>query len=294
MKTYISTTHKIFLLLLFAFSFTQATRAQYLKHYDSTYVIYPKELKDTVLMNTDHFYVGAEIGLGFNVGPTATIQQGDRLSTNAAPFDVYDFSPYAPTKLFLGYAYKSHHFEGSLGMLRERLSVSILDGSGNRAVDYHRNQTYASLTFRYFYRFPIRIPRLKMMIGGEIGGAYRADSPMQEKSTTTFRDTGYTLAPSITNVNNFQLVLGISGRMDIKLCKNLSLTLLATVLGSPLRGTEYMFNYTYQGSTNQTAQVYSSILNVNLNAGLKFEFFSHKKKRATYDKYGIQDPFRDK
>ncbi len=264
-------------------------------HHDPTpYIEYSRELKDTVLMNTDHFYITLETGFGFNLGPTVTTQAGNRFETNAAPFDLYDFSMSTPTKFNLGYAYKSHHFEGSFGMMRERLNVSILDANGTRIVDYRRNQTYGSLTFRYFYRFPIRIPRLKMMIGGEIGGAYRPDGYMQENAYSVIRDTGYTINGTNRTNHNFQLVLGVSACMDIKLCKNVSLSLLATLQGSPLRGTEYLFNYTYQGSTNQTAQVYSTLINLNLNAGVKIDLFCHKKKRETYDKYQIQDPYRDK
>ncbi len=294
MKINIYTIQKHFAFFLVLWIFTQMVHAQYTGDNNTTYIRPPKQVRDTVLMNTDHFYIVVETGFGLNLGPTATIQPGARFETNAAPFDSYDFSMITPTKLNVGYACKSHHFEGSYGLMRERLNISLLDGSGNRVVDYHRNQTYVSLTFRYFYRFPMRIPRLKMMMGAEIGGAYRPDYMMQEKSYTIYRDTGYTINSIQRIDHNFQLALGISTRMDIKLCKNLTLTLLATIIGSPLRGTEYIFNYSYPGSTNQTTQVYSSLLNLNLNAGLKLDFFSHKKKRETYDKYGMQDPFRDK
>lgn len=294
MKNSLPSLYKLILMYLAVFGITAVLSSQSTPCKDLTYIEYPRQLKDTVLMNTDHFYLTVEMGLGFNVGPTVTTSPGNRLETNAAPFDAYDFSMIAPTKFNFGYACKNHHFEGSFGMLRERLNVSLVDGAGNRTLDYHRAQTYSSITFRYFYRFPMSIPRLKMMMGAEIGGAFRPDNPMQEKAYTVYRDTGYTFNSYIRETHDFQLVLGISTRMDIKLCKNLSLTLLATVLGSPLRGTEYTFVYSYPGSTNQTAQVYSTLLNVNLNAGLKLELFSHKKKRETYDRYGIQDPFRDK
>jgi hypothetical protein len=291
---YISALVKLFLLYLAMFIISAVVHCQNGIYTDTTYIHYPRQLKDTVLMNTDHFYLVTEVGLGFNLGPTVTTSPGNRFETNAAPFDLYDFSAITPTKFNIGYAYKNHHFEGSIGMLRERLNISLLDGAGNRVVDYHRNQTYGSLTFRYFYRFPMQIPRLKLMMGAEIGGAFRPDNVMQEKSYSVYRDTGYVLNSYISEFHNFQLVLGISSRMDIKLCKNLTLTLLATILGSPLRGTEYTFVYSYPGSTNQTAQVYSTLLNLNLNAGLKLDLFSHAKKRETYDRLGIQDPFRDK
>jgi len=266
----------------------------YIGNIDSTYIKYPKQLRDTTLMNTDHFYITLEVGVGFNLGPTVTDSPGDRFETNSAPFGLYDFSMITPTKFNLGYAFKNHHFEGSFGMMRERLNVSILDASGNRAIDYHRNQTYGTVTFRYFYRFPMQIPRLKLMMGAEIGGGYRPTSDMQEKSYTVIRDTGYTFNSSTRWNHDFQLILGISTRMDIKVCKNLTFTLLATLQGSPLKGTEYIFNYTYQGSTNQTAQAHSTLLNLNLNAGIKLDLFCHKNKRATYDRYGMDDPYRDK
>lgn len=287
--------HKIISIVIFSLILSTSVRAQYGYVNDPTpYTEYPKQLKDTVLMNTDHFYFTLETGFGLNLGPTVTTVPGDRFETNAAPFSLYDFSMMTPTKFNLGYACKNHHFEGSFGMMRERLNVSILDASGNRAVDYHRNQTYAAFTLRYFYRFPLQIPRLKMMMGAEIGGAFRPETNMQEQSYTVYRDSGYSISSTTRFNHNYQLILGVSTRMDIKICKNLTLTLLATVQGSPLRGTEYIFDYTYQGSTNQTAQVHSTLLNLNLNAGLKFDLFCHKKKRATYDYYGIQDPFRDK
>jgi hypothetical protein len=262
--------------------------AQYTPKYE-----YSKRTRDTVLMNTDHFYVGGELGFGFNLGPTATITPGTRMETNAAPFRSGDFSVTTPTKIYMGYAYKSHHFEGAIGMVRERLNVSILDSLGGRVIDYGRSKTYATLTFRYFYRFPIKIPRMKMMIGAEIGGGWHPKL-LQSKPQFSTTDTSYNFSTSSLQSSDFTLLLGISGRMDIKIFKNLSITLVATLIGSPLKGSQYALNYSYPGSANQTAQVYGSILNINLNAGLKFEFFTHKKRKQTYDKLGIEDPFRDK
>jgi hypothetical protein len=262
--------------------YSQATKYEYLKR-----------TRDTVLMNTDHFYVGGELGFGFNIGPTATLLGGKQMETNVAPFELYDFSSITPTKLYAGYAFKSHHFEGSLGMMRERINVSIMDSLGNRALDYHRSKTYVTLTARYFYRFPIRINRMKMMLGAELGLGYHPKF-LQTKPGFAVYDSGYAMSTSLLQNHNFQLVLGISGRMDIKLFKNLTLTLVSTLLGSPLRGSEYALNYTLAGGTNHNAQVYASMLNINLNAGLKFDFFTHKKKKATYDRLGIEDPFRDK
>jgi hypothetical protein len=244
-------------------------------------------------MNTDHFYVGGELGFGFNIGPTATLLGGPQMETNAAPFEIYDFSSITPTKLYMGYAFNSHHFEGALGMVRERVNVSIMDSLGSRALDYHRSKTFVTLTARYFYRFPIRINRLKMMLGAELGLGYHPKL-LPSKPSFEVYDTGYTMSTSLIQNRDFQLMLGISGRMDIKLFKNLTLTLVSTLIGSPMRGSEYALNYTLPGGTNQNAQIFGSILNINLNAGLKFDFFTHKNKKATYDRLGIEDPFRDK
>jgi hypothetical protein len=253
---------------------------------------YLKKTRDTVLMNTDHFYFGVEIGLGFNVGPTQTMAGGPRMETNDAPFSFYDFSMVTPSKGFVGYAYKSHHFEGSIGLVREHLNFSIQDSLGNRMIDHNRSKTYATMTVRYFFRFPLKVPRMKFMMGAEIGGAYHPKFlPSQPHSTVN--DTSYTLALSTLTPHDFQLVLGLSGRIDIKLAKNLTFTLVGTLIGSPMRGTEYAINYSYPGIVNQTAQVNATILNVNLNAGLKLDFFSHANKKKTYEKYGIGDPFRD-
>ncbi len=275
-------------ILLFFFAMPMFLQAQF-----TTSFKYLKATRDTVLMNTDHFYLGGELGFGFNLGPTTTIQAGTRMETNAAPFEMIDFSVITPTKLYAGYAFKSHHFEGSIGMVREKMNISILDSLGGRVIDYNRSKSYATLTVRYFYRFPIKIPRMKMMVGAEIGGGYHPKF-LQSKPSFDISDTSYTFSTSTLQAHDFQLLLGISGRMDIKIFKNLTLTLVATMIGSPMKGTEYALNYTYPGSTNQTAQVYGSILNINLNAGLKFDFFTHKKKKETYDKLGIEDPYRDK
>jgi len=269
------------------FIFNNSIQAQYAPKYQ-----YSKKTRDTVLMNTDHFYFGGELGFGFNIGPTTTTTGGKFLETNQAPFNFYDFSVITPTKFFAGYAYKSHHFEGSIGLVRERLNISIMDSLGGRAIDYNRSKTFACLTVRYFYRFPIKIPRMKMMLGGEIGGAYHPKM-LPSQPHFTVNDTNYTMSTSALQSRDFQLILGIIGRMDIKIFKNLTLTLVATMIGSPLKGSEYAINYTYPGSGNNVAQVYGSILNINLNAGLKFDFFTHKSKKATYEKYKIPDPFRD-
>lgn len=277
---------KIILLSLFLFPLFLHTQ-------NTPKLEYSKTLRDTVLMNTNHFYFGGELGFGFNLGPTATILAGKQMETNAAPFEIYDFSSTSPTKIYIGYAYKSHHFEGAIGMVKEKINISILDSLGGRAIDYNRSKTYATLTARYFYRFPIKIPRMKMMMGAEIGVGYHP-AFFQSKSTYTINDTGYTISTSSLINHDFQFILGISGRMDIKLFKNLTLTLVSTLIASPMRGSEYAINYTLPGSTNLTAQVYGSILNINLNAGLKLDFFTHKHKRATYDRLGIEDPYRDK
>jgi hypothetical protein len=280
----------VFICLLF-FSTAQA---QYLRNCDTIYYRAPKQLRDTVLQYTNHFYFTVEVGFGFNLGPTTTITGNDRFETNAAPFDLYDWSMISPTKFNVGYMYKNHYFEGSFGMLRERMNISILDDAGNRMIDYRRAQTYHSFTLRYFYAFPYNIPRLKLMLGAEVGGAYRPDGGLQESSSTVFRDPNYGITAGIRAQNNFQLILGVSTRMDIKLCKNLSLNLLATLIGSPLRGTEYTFVYSYPGSPDNVAQAYASLLNVNLNAGLTLDLYCHKDKRKTYDYYDIGDPYRDK
>lgn len=274
----------IILLLFLSGSFVSA---QYTPKYQ-----YSKKTRDTVLMNTNHIYFGGELGFGFNLGPTATITGGKYFETNEAPFNIYDFSVITPTKFFAGYAYKSHHFEGAIGLVREKINISIMDSLGGRAIDYNRSKTYASLTVRYFYRFPIKIPRMKMMVGAEIGGAYHPKM-LQSQPHFTVNDTSYTMSTSVLQNHEFQFLLGISGRMDIKIFKNLTLTLVATMIGSPLKGSEYAINYTYPGSGNNVAQVYGSILNINLNAGLKFDFFTHKSKKSTYEKYKISDPFRD-
>lgn len=252
-----------------------------------------KRTRDTVLMNTDHFYIGGELGFGFNVGPTSTILAGPQMETNAAPFEIADLSTITPTKFYMGYAFKSHHFEGALGMVRERINVSIMDSMGGRAIDYNRNKTYVTLTARYFYRFPIKIPRMKMMMGAEIGIGYHPKM-LPSKPNFSVYDSSYTISTSSLQNHDFQLMLGISGRMDIKLFKNLTLTLVSTIIGSPMKGSEYALNYTLPGGSNETAQVFGSILNINLNAGLKLDFFTHKKRKETYDKYNIEDPFRDK
>lgn len=254
---------------------------------------YLKATRDTVLMNTDHFYLGGELGFAFNVGPTTTISAGPRMETNAAPFEMADFSVLTATKFYAGYAYKSHHFEGAIGMAREKINISILDSLGGRVIDYNRSKTYATLTARYYYRFPIKITRVKMMLGAEIGVGYHPKF-LQSKPSFDISDTAYTFSTSTLQTHDFQLMLGVSSRMDIKIFKNLTLMLVATIIGSPLKGTEYALNYSYPGSTNQTAQVYGSLLNINLNAGLKFDFYTHKKKKETYDKMGIEDPYRDK
>lgn len=254
---------------------------------------YIKATRDTVLMNTDHFYIGGELGFGFNIGPTATILVGPQMETNVAPFEIGDLSTISPTKFYMGYAFKSHHFEGAFGMARERINVSIMDSMGGRAIDYNRSKTYVTLTARYFYRFPITIPRMKMMMGAEIGIGYHPKMLPSQPNFTVY-DSSYTMSTSSLQSRDFQLMLGISGRMDIKLFKNLTLTLVSTIIGSPMKGSEYALNYTLPVGTNQNAQVYGSVLNINLNAGLKFDFFTHKKRRETYDKYNIEDPFRDK
>lgn len=275
-----------FLTVIFIISIT-TTSAQFTQSY-----AYLKKTRDTVLMNTDHFYIGGEIGLGFNLGATQTIQAGTRMETNAAPFSMFDFSMLTPTKFFAGYAYKSHHFEGAIGIVRDHLNFSIMDDSGNRIIDHKRATMYTTMTVRYFYRFPLRVPRMKFMMGVELGGAYHPKF-LKPQTQYTVNDTNYTMAISTLTPRDFQLVLGISGRIDIKLAKNITFTLAGTLLGSPMKGTEYAINYSYPGIINQTAQVNSSILNVNLNAGLIFDFFTHVSKKKTYEKYGIPDPFRD-
>jgi hypothetical protein len=277
----------LFLLALLTVTSGSFLFAQFVPKYEHS-----KKLRDTILMNTNHFYLGGEIGLGFNLGPTVTIQGGPRMETNVAPFGRYDFSMFTPTKFYAGYVYKNHHFEGAVGMVREKINVSILDSLGNRAVDYNRSNLYATLTVRYFYRLPIRVPRLKFMIGAELGGGYHPPF-LPSQPHFTFTDTNYTMNTSMLKSHDMQLIMGLNARLDIKVFKNLTFTLHASMIGSPMKGTEYALNYTTPGSTNYVAQVHGSILNVNLNAGLKFDFFTHKSKKATYEKYKITDPFRD-
>lgn len=254
---------------------------------------YLQRTRDTVLMNTDHFYIGFEAGMDFNLGPTSTIVAGSRIVTNGEPFGMNDFNFLGHTKGFIGYAYKSHHFEGALGSMSDRVNVTLQDSLGNNKIRMHSSRLYVTASVRYFYRFPIKVKRLKMMMGAELGGGF---SPpfFQQGAQISTTDTSYLMSASSLTDKRFQMLIGVHGRMDIKIRKNVTFILMSSVIFSPLRGSEYSLTYQYPGNTYQNARVAGSILNLNLSIGLKLDFFSHKKKKETYDKYGIEDPFRDK
>lgn len=276
------------IIFIIACSLVNPLFAQFTNSYE-----YLQKTRDTVLMNTDHFYMGFEAGMFFNLGPTSTIASGPRIETNGEPFGLSDFNFLGHTKGFIGYAYKAHHFEGALGSMRDRVNVTLQDSLGNNKISMRSSRLYVTLSARYFYRFPIKIKRLKMMMGAELGGGF---SPpfLQQGAQLSTNDTTYLMSASSLTDKRFQMLIGVHGRMDIKLRKNLTFVLMASVIFSPLRGSEYSLTYLYPGSTFQNARVAGSILNLNLSLGLKFDFFSHKKKKQTYDRLGIEDPFRDK
>lgn len=281
-------THKKLTFFVFLFTVTPRLFSQFTNSFE-----YLQRTRDTVLMNTDHFYIGFEAGMDFNLGPTSTVAGGPRLETNGVPFGGDDFNFLGHTKGFIGYAYKAHHFEGAIGSMSDRVNVSIVDSVGNNKISLRSSRFYATASVRYFYRFPIKINRLKMMMGAEIGGGF---SPpfFQQGAQISTNDTTYLMSASSLTDKRFQMLIGVHARMDIKLRKNLTFILMSSVLFSPLKGSEYSLTYQFPGSTYHNARVAGSILNLNLSVGLKLDFFSHKMKRKTYDKYGIEDPFRDK
>lgn len=250
----------------------------------------PKEinkLKKRVLNNTDHSYFGFEIGMLLNMGSTTCITPGfeGNLNNDAVWEMPLDYVPAQNFKLFAGYAHKNHRFEVGFGALKGKIRVQ----------DYGYLTHFGNLTLRYYYGLPIKSNIFKLLVGPEIGFAFRM--PIDGLDSAPYvnyyiqQGNYYPLTGIAGGSPFFKMSFGINARLDIKLAKNLTF-IFQTNLGTAVPNGAYFRFSPNPGFPQFDSEYKNSIINLNINVGLKFDFFSEKNKQKTYDALGIKDPYK--
>lgn len=269
-----------------------------------------KKFKARVLNQTDHGYFGVEGGITFNFGPT-NVRNGkhdyiEPINNSLASGNV-GFVNYP--RFFAGYAWKKHYFEGVLGSMGDRTRFLLKDSLMNDLYKFSTENTYGTISFRYLYNYtPFKSNVIKFLIGAEVGYAIRAlvvGTPGTGMGGGIFNPQPYSVVSFVNNDGYFveiqnnqmhihQFFVGVNSRIDFKIKKNLTMFLNGTFLSIIQNGEMYRTTLRFPGGTEYVATPAGSGLNMFLNFGMKFDFFASKKKRETYDKLGIEDPFRDK
>lgn len=268
-----------------------------------------KKFKARVLNHTDHGYFGIESGISLSFGPT-NLNKGkhDYIEVGCVDFgqsNSQDFRFNSLPRIFGGYALKRHYFEGVLGSMTDRTNFCLKDSLKNPLLEFSTYNRYFTLGFRYLYNWtPFKSNVVKMLIGPEVGYAVRTEggpgSSMQNIFNPTpaiiFADNinGNSILIQNNNMHIHQIYVGLNARIDFKVKKNLTVFLNGLFQAIIQNGEMYRTLLMFPGGTEYVAVPAGSGVNMNFNAGLKFDFFSSKKKRETYDKLGIEDPFRDK
>ncbi len=268
-----------------------------------------RKFKAGVLNNTDHAYFGIEGGILLNFGPT-NLNNGkhDYIEKGCIEFGLQesrDIGFLLNPRFFAGYALKKHHFEGVMGGMYDRTNFCLKDSLLNTILSFSTYNSYFTIGFRYLYNYtPFKSNVIKMLIGPEIGYAVRNASQNNFSGGFLFSTAPEIIYSNIINGNQIQIqnnnmhvhqfYVGINSRFDFKVKKNLTIFLNGLFQAIIQNGEMYRTSLKFPGGTEYVAIPAGSGINMNFNTGLKFDFFSSKKKRETYDHLGIEDPFRDK
>jgi hypothetical protein len=252
-----------------------------------------RQLKHLVLNNTDHGYFGMETGMFFLPGDATAVTPGAQqyVGSDGRITPYIDYSFLETSKIYVGYAYKAHYFELCGGGIRGKIRLfkntypKFNDGDVTH---------YGTILIRYYYKLPIKSKRLKFLIGIETGLAYRF--PIDyfikgEKTVISPYPSSYPLVEMNMETKKANMVMGINARLDIKLNKNLTFTSQINFCGAfPNNSVYRLYDYPGDPSSNYTEYI-NSIMNLNISFGLKFDFYSKKKKQQTFEELKIGNPY---
>lgn len=250
--------------------------------------------KNHVLKDTDHGYAGLEFTNDFIFASVKAADPADQNKCNNR------FDPKVEKGLmwlgnvFTGYKWKSNYFELAYVSLWNYGSIYSGSSGSFTSANY-----YGSLQFRYYYQIPLHSNSFNLLVGPNIGWAFRF--PGYGEGTYTYWYNGFELPSPIFQTRSEHLgdskrnmVLGVNLRCDFKLKKNLT---IVTNLNASFLYIErdYFWIYPYPGAPSGSPyEIYypRNNWNLSLSVGLKFDFYSKKKKQQTYDQLGIENPYK--
>ncbi len=255
----------------------------------------PKEkrlLKNRVLNNTDHGYFGIDGGIALDFSTISAVESNDEsaVDNNFTGSFNEEFILFQNFRVFGGYKWRSHYFELAYASYHT-------NGRIKNSVDAENNY-YGAIQLCYYYQLPIKSTFINLLIGPEIGWAFRVKGAGESGSgyyingfyypSPYFRSKSPQLNDNIKNI-----VGGVSVQSDFKLRRNFTLFTKINVTYIHIFNDKYI--YAVPGGPPGSQPPYfdpKTNWNLNLSFGLKFDFFSKKKKQQTFDQLGIEDPYK--
>jgi hypothetical protein len=237
-----------------------------------------RQLKNPVLNHTDHGYFGMETGLLFDFSQSKANDPSyasdvDNKYIGAFQFD---FLPTYNGRIFAGYRYKSHCFELGVAGLHSRSKTT----DGNKAIKY-----FGTLLFGYYYKLPIKSDFYNLLIGPEIGWAFGFAGDY-----IRWEEHGFPPPELEIYATQQHFLYGLSIRNEFKLSKRLNFfSQVSGTFVTPMSA-KYMTSWGPSGPSYTTLNVIP--INFVISFGLKFDFYSKKKKQQTFDQLGIEDPYK--
>ena len=248
-------------------------------------------LKNRVLNNTDHFYFGVETGVLFDFSKTiANDPAYNGWEDNQFRGTIWqDIAPLANRRIYIGYKWKSNFFE--LGYCGYHGYARVFDKLDSNQPLVSCSHFFGALQFGYYYRIPFKSDFWNFKVGPELGWAFvefglpAYDYQEHGDPPPTLDNYAYPYA---------NMVLGFSLINEFRISRKVNIVSrvnIAYIYGEYIGA--YYRHLNLGGPTTFTTTYFEFFpLNLNFTFGLKFDFFSQKKKQQTFDKLGIEDPYK--
>lgn len=160
----------------------------------------------------NHIYAGIELGCSFIFSTLEAEIPANQYKCDNVFDGRFEEEIMIIPNFNIGGKFKSHYFELGVGGYS-----NYGRGDYNAAKDF-----YGALQFSYFYQLPIRSNRVNLLVGPNIGWAFRTKNP-KEVSTSYYTNNYVFQTRSLNPGDNLRnMVAGFSLRCDVRLGENFS------------------------------------------------------------------------